>query len=177
MWELLRDRGYLTHGPNPGAVRQGLRRSFPAVHHKSEPERSMAMRPNGMNRRKSMPIATLFAALALSGCATDDTMSFVLVSPGKFILYTCPELITQGRAMAKRDRELESLMAKAGQGAGGQFVNAIAYRQEYLTNRGEMKDLRAQAKEKQCTLPDLYAPGPSTAADTQPTKPGGRRPR
>jgi hypothetical protein len=138
----------------------------------------MAMRQNGIDIRKSMPIAALLAALALSGCATDDTMSMILVSPGKFILYTCPELVTQGRAMAKRDRELESLMAKANQGAGGQFVNVIAYRQEYLTNRGEMKDLRAQAAEKQCTLPDLYAQGPSTAADnTQPTKPGGRRSR
>lgn len=123
-----------------------------------------------------MPIAALLAALALSGCANDDTMSFLLVSPGKFILYTCPELVTAGRQMAQRDRQLESLMAKAGQGAGGQFVNTVAYRQEYLTNRGEIKDLRAEAKQKQCTLPDLYAPGPSTAGTTQPDKPGGRRP-
>ena len=139
----------------------------------------MAMRSNGMDTKRRMPIGALLAALALSGCASDDTMSFMLVSPGKFILYTCPELIQQGRAMAKRQRELESLMAKAGQDAGGQFVNAVAYRQEYLTNRGEMKDLRGQAKEKQCTLPDLYTPDPhgtpAAATQPQPTPPPGRK--
>ncbi|HEY2758781.1 MAG TPA: hypothetical protein VGJ01_23990, partial [Pseudolabrys sp.] len=123
-------------------------------------------------------VAGIMAALALSGCVSDDTMSTILVSPGKFILYTCPELITEGRKMAARQRELESLMAKARQDAGGEFVNVLAYRQEYLTNIGEMKDLRAQAKEKDCALPDLYTPDPhATPGTTQPTPPPGRKRR
>ena len=99
------------------------------------------------DKRTGAIIAGIMAALALSGCATDDTMSTILVSPGKFILYTCPELVRAGRTMASRQRELESLMAKSRQDVGGEIVNVMAYRQEYLTNIGEMKDLRAQAKE------------------------------
>ena len=125
-------------------------------------------------------IAGIMATLALSGCATDDTMSTILVSPGKFILYTCPELVRAGRTMASRQRELESLMAKSRQDVGGEIVNVMAYRQEYLTNIGEMKDLRAQAKEKQCALPDLYTPDPHATPGTTPTQPtpqpGRKRP-
>jgi hypothetical protein len=135
----------------------------------------MAMRQNGIEKRARMAMAGLLSALALSGCVSDDTMSTILVSPGKFILYTCSELITQGRALAQRQRQLESLMAKAGQGAGGQAVSAMAYRPEYLVNLGEMKDLRATAAEKQCTLPDLYAPPPAPNAPP-PAKPAARRP-
>jgi hypothetical protein len=137
-----------------------------------EPE-SMAIRAD---KRTGAIVAGIMAALALSGCATDDTMSTILVSPGKFILYTCPELIRTGRTMAARQRELESLMAKSRQDAGGEFVNVVAYRQEYLTNLGEMKDLRAQAKEKQCALPDLYTPDPhAVPGTTPPTPPPGRK--
>ena len=57
-----------------------------------EPE-SMAIRAD---KRTGAIIAGIMAALALSGCATDDTMSTILVSPGKFILYTCPELVRAG---------------------------------------------------------------------------------
>lgn len=128
------------------------------------------------DRKTGTIVAGIVAALALSGCASDDTMSTLMVSPGKFILYTCPELITQGRTMAARQRELESLMAKSRQSAGGEFVNVVAYRQEYLTNLGEMKDLRAQAREKDCALPDLYKPDPhATPATTQP-QPQRKRP-
>jgi hypothetical protein len=130
------------------------------------------------DKRTGAIIAGIMAALALSGCTTDDTMSTILVSPGKFILYTCPELIRAGRTMASRQRELESLMAKSRQEVGGEIVNVMAYRQEYLTNIGEMKDLRAQAKEKQCALPDLYTPDPHATpgtTQTQPTPPPGRK--
>jgi outer membrane murein-binding lipoprotein Lpp len=134
----------------------------------------MAVKADG---KTGMIMASLMGALALSGCVSDDTMSTIMVSPGKFILYTCPELITQGRTMAARQRQLESLMAKARQGTGGEFVNAVAYREEYLVNLGEMKDLRAQAKEKDCVLPDLYtAPPPGVQPDTtQPPQPGKKR--
>ena len=57
-------------------------------------------------------------------------------------------------------------------------VHVMAYRQEYLTNIGEMKDLRAQAKEKQCALPDLYTPDPHATpgtTHTPPTPPPGRK--
>jgi hypothetical protein len=145
------------------------------VHKTSEREpQSMAIRAN---KKTGAIIAGILAALALSGCVSDDTMSTMMVSPGKFILYTCPELITAGRTMATRQRQLESLMAKARQDTGGEIVNVVAYRQEYLTNIGEMKDLRAQAKEKQCALPDLYTPDPHAPGTTPPTPPPDRKRR
>jgi hypothetical protein len=146
------------------------------VHKTSEREpQSMAVRAN---KKTGAIVAGILAALALSGCVSDDTMSTIMVSPGKFILYTCPELITAGRTMAARQRELESLMAKSRQDTGGEIVNVVAYRQEYLTNIGEMKDLRAQAREKQCALPDLYTPDPhATPGTTQPTPQPDRKRR
>ena len=46
--------------------------------------------------------------------------------------------------------ELEQLMARAAQGAGGEFVNAIAYRSEYLQAQGELEVLAKTAAAKQC---------------------------
>jgi hypothetical protein len=96
-----------------------------------------------------------FAALTplVAGCAlSDDNLSRVMVAPGKFRLYTCPELITKAKELATRARDLEGVMAKAHESAGGGVVSTLAYRPDYVQVRGEMRDVREAAADKRCDL-------------------------
>ena len=102
----------------------------------------------------------LSACTAPSGGSSDDTVSRFLVAPGKYVLYSCPEIAVQAAATAARERELERLMAKADVDAGGRLVSAIAYRPEYLERRGEMNELRQAAVAKDCKfVPGADIPG------------------
>lgn len=47
-------------------------------------------------------------------------------------------------------KELDALMAKSAQGAGGEFVNIIAYRNEHLQMRGNMRLLAEAYANKGC---------------------------
>lgn len=103
-----------------------------------------------------------FVAFVLSACTmSDDKMARWLVAPDKFMLYNCPEMVEKAQALMLRERELEGLMAKAGQGADGRLVSSVAYRPEYVSLQGEMNELRKTAAEKNCQLPS--APPPAAA--------------
>src|SRR5262245_36979688 len=101
--------------------------------------------------------AAAVVALGLSGCMSDETASRMLASPDRYILYSCPELVTAAKNNATRQRELEALIAKAGTDAGGQMASNMAYRPEYLQLRGQMEQIRKTAAERNCNL----TPGPS----------------
>lgn len=105
--------------------------------------------------RPIVVIAGVVLIASLGGCAlSDDRLASMMVAPGKYGLYTCPELVVRQKEILSRQRELAALMAKAGQESSGRLVSAMAYRPEYLTLHGEMKDLHAAAAEKKCDLPD-----------------------
>jgi hypothetical protein len=92
---------------------------------------------NSVNRCRVLATAlvTAVAAAALSGCATqgsfEDRASSFLVTPGKYTLYSCPQLAVQSDARIARKRELDALIAKAGPGAGGAVASTLAYSTEY----------------------------------------------
>ena len=58
-----------------------------------------------------------------------------------------------GHAEASRERELKALMDKAAQGPGGELAIAMAYRGEYLSVQGNLRELEAAAVEKNCKMP------------------------
>lgn len=91
---------------------------------------------------------------------SDDKAARFLVAPDKYVLYRCDQIATEANKNAARQRELESLIARAGPSSSGQFVSTIAYRPEYLELRGEMNVLRETAAEKDCT----FAPNPDAAS-------------
>lgn len=101
------------------------------------------------------------AALALAGCAlSDESSTRLLVAPGQYVLYNCPQLADASKANSVRQRELEGLMAKAGVDSAGRFVSGMAYRPEYLQLRGQMTELRKEAAEKHCRfIPGADVPG------------------
>ncbi len=95
--------------------------------------------------------ALLVAAAPLAAACSN--VEDLFVAPGKYAIYNCTELANQGRVAAARERELKELMAKASAGAGGGVVNVLAYRNEYLANQGQLKQLEQTAVEKKCDMP------------------------
>jgi hypothetical protein len=86
----------------------------------------------------------------LGGCASVDFGTSMLVSPGKYDIYTCKEIEERTKTVRAREQELQALMARSAQGPGGGLINAIAYNSDYLTARGELKELEQSAASKQC---------------------------
>ncbi len=114
-----------------------------------------------MQRRSSVALLTgaAFAALTLAACSMlDDTMSSFFVAPGHYVLYQCDDIDRTAKGVVARKKELEQLMAKAGGSAGGQLISDATYGPEYETARGQLKDLRAAAIEKNCN----FVPGAET---------------
>lgn len=108
-------------------------------------------------------VAGIAGALALAsllaGCAStgEDFTTTALAAPGKFNLYTCKEIEEKARATQAREQELQQLMARAGQGPGGDIVSAIAYRSDYAKARSELKLLADTAAEKQCATSSKWS--------------------
>jgi hypothetical protein len=95
---------------------------------------------------------------ALGGCTTSESAGRMFVSPTKYQFYTCRDLAIVWSSVNGRRRELEKLMAQAGQDAGGKVVGAIAYQPEYANVSGDIYTIRQEAAAKQCTLPDANPP-------------------
>ncbi|MCF8476896.1 MAG: hypothetical protein K9G60_07685 [Pseudolabrys sp.] len=107
----------------------------------------------------------LLAAVLLAGCSEtggthEDRVGRLLVAPGKYTFYNCAQLAQAAEALRSREVELTALIAKAGPGAGGTMVSAVAYRPEYYQLRGEMNELRRETAEKNCKfVPGAAPPG------------------
>lgn len=103
--------------------------------------------------------ALLSAGLGACSSISDDTAARVAFAPGRYGLYTCKELAERTEVVRLRQVELEQLMSRAEQGAGGAFVSAIAYRSEYVQGRGELAELSRTANERQCAMSNRYSSG------------------
>jgi hypothetical protein len=104
-------------------------------------------------RSQSVSILAVLAALALSGCASDDTVGRILVGSSNYTFFNCDDLAGTIKAKEARERELQGLMAKSSAGPAGGVVNVIAYRPDYQENHGELVRARSAAAEKNCLPP------------------------
>jgi len=91
-------------------------------------------------------------ALGLAGCASEQ-VSTAIVRPAKYSIYNCDQLAIAGHEQVARERELRALMDKAAQGPGGELAITLAYRNEYLTTQGNLRELEAAAVDKNCKMP------------------------
>lgn len=105
-------------------------------------------------------LPAVLGAAALAGCASEDAASSFFVAPGHYVLYQCDDIDRTAKGVVTRQKELEQLMAKAGASAGGQLISNATYGPEYETTRGQLKDLRAAAVEKNCN----FVPGAESPA-------------
>jgi len=95
-------------------------------------------------------VAAAFAVALLAACGTSGDVSSLLVQPGKYDIYTCPQIADRMQEVVAQDQKLEALMARASKETSGEVVNAIAYDPEYQANRGEMRELQKSAAAKNC---------------------------
>jgi hypothetical protein len=97
-------------------------------------------------RGRCLPALALAGLLA--GCSSES-----LVRPGRYGYYNCEQIAMTGKERASREAELKGLMQKASQGPGGELAIALAYRTEYITVQGELKELESAAATKKCNTP------------------------
>ena len=96
----------------------------------------------------------LVAAAALSACSTTADFSMTpLVNPGKYQFHSCDQIAVAAKGQAARRDELQGLINRAEQGAGGVVVGALAYRTDLASTNQELQILEATAREKNCARP------------------------
>ncbi len=96
-------------------------------------------------------LIALAGLFAVTGCTSHDIVTSAS-RPGKFRLYNCEQLDNRGAEVLKRERELNELMQKARQGAGGEIAVAIAYQNEYNIVLGDLREIDLTAAERNCAL-------------------------
>lgn len=127
-------------------------------------------------RRALALVALLSLGAVLSGCAgVSDAISPAFVDPGKYELWDCKQLGPERKSLAKRVEDLEKLMAKAETGTGGAVVSELAYRNDYISLRGQQKLVEENWRRNKCRDSDME-PTPPPAPPVAPTaaKPGAK---
>ena len=127
---------------------------------------------------KALPRAvaalSMFAlGAALSGCADmSDGMTTAFADPAKYELYDCKQLESERKALANRAAELQGLMAKAETGVAGPVVAELAYRNDYISVRGQMKFADEAWRKNRCREGAVSStPAPPVRPDFKPAPP------
>jgi hypothetical protein len=90
--------------------------------------------------RAATALALLVLGVGLAGCADmSDSMTSAFADPAKYDLYECKQLEAERKTLATRAAELQGLMAKANTGVAGPVVAELAYRNDYISVRGQAK--------------------------------------
>jgi hypothetical protein len=131
---------------------------------------------------KTMPrvaaaVGLLTLALALSGCADmgGDAWTTAFADPATYELYDCKQLEVARKALAARQAELQGLMAKAQTATGGAVVSELAYRNDYVSVRGQARLADEAWRKNNCH----ETPPTTPVADASPipnAKPGKGKP-
>src|SRR4249919_818394 len=106
-------------------------------------------------------VAASVLATSLSNCGSvsEQSAAGAFTSPGKYNIYTCEDVEKHLVANQTRKTELEQLMSRASQGAGGEFVNIIAYRGDYALVRSDLAELSKAKADKQCAVNNKFSSG------------------
>jgi hypothetical protein len=123
----------------------------------------------------------LFAlALGLSGCADmgGDAWTTAFADPAAYELYECKQLEPVRKSLAARQAELQGLMAKAQTATGGAVVSELAYRNDYITVRGQARLAEDAWRKNNCheTPPATPVAVVSPTPDAKPAPKGRRAP-
>lgn len=124
-------------------------------------------------------LALLAAGAALSGCAgMSETVAPAFADPGKYELYDCKQLEAERKTLAARTEQLQKLMDKAETGAGGAVVSELAYRNDYVSVRGQAKFAEEAWRRNKCReTPPEATPAPPPASAAKPAPKSGKATR
>jgi hypothetical protein len=130
-------------------------------------DRMMQLRNRQLLSTGRFAIVALVAAGA-GGCAMDtDSVGLLTADPLKYELYDCAQIAASVAGASSREQELRALIEKAERGGGGgTVVAAMAYRNDYLRARGELRLLHDTARNKGC--PEQPAKPAATPAGKPP---------
>lgn len=109
--------------------------------------------PTAVRSLTRYAVAAALLAPALVGCGTtsgEDLAARAMVSPGKYQFHNCKMLTGMAVGYRARMTELQQLMDRAAQGPGGQVMGTVAYRNEHLQMRGELREVQVAMAEKNC---------------------------
>lgn len=115
--------------------------------------------PRPPSRRASLVVAALICTLAagaLAGCGLSEGVGSLIVDPARYSAYRCNDLVTEGKNLLAREKELRGLIDKAREGGGGTVIAALAYRSDYEAVLAREKLLKQTAAEKNCELVPTY---------------------
>jgi hypothetical protein len=128
--------------------------------------------------RAATVVALLALGMGLSGCADmSDSLTTAFADPAKYDLYECKQLETERKALAGRAAELQGLMAKANTGVAGPVVAELAYRNEYVSVRGQARFADEAWQRNRCVpSPPAAAAEAPGLAPVPPPHAKGRRP-
>lgn len=121
--------------------------------------------------RSAAAAALLGLGLPLAGCAgIGDSVSTAFADPAKYELWDCKQLEPERKSLASRATELEGLMAKARTGTAGPLVAEMAYRNDYISVRGQQKFADEAWHKNHCheTAPAAATPAPAATPATHP---------
>jgi hypothetical protein len=129
--------------------------------------------------RAAAGMALLALGMELGGCAEmSDSMTSAFADPAKYALYECKQLETERKNLANRAAELQGLMAKADTGVAGPVIAELAYRNEYISVRGQARFAEEAWQRDKCraSAPAAAAPAgiPAPAANVRGAPPPSR---
>lgn len=126
------------------------------------------------SRRAAVALMLALSGASLSGCANmgDGPLSGAFVDPSIYDYYDCKQLEDTRKALTARAASLQALIDKADTGFGGAVVGEVAYRNDYITARAQLKLLEENWRRNKCKAspPDLTA---TPAVDQPPAKQKG----
>ena len=104
------------------------------------------------------PFVALIFPTFLAACASStlETPFTVHADPGQYEFHNCEQLAAARTARKAREQELKLLMDRAEQSTGGDFVNLIAYKADYVTAQEDLKVIEATARVKKCSTPENW---------------------
>src|SRR5437868_6759187 len=122
----------------------------------------------------SAPAAALFVlGVGLGGCADmSDSLTTAFADPAKYDLYDCKQLEIERKNLATRSAELQGLMAKADTGLAGPVVAELAYRNDYVSVRGQARFAEEAWQRNKCHPSPPAAPAAAAPATPAPPAPG-----
>ena len=120
--------------------------------------------PHRQPSPRSAAVIALFAlGIGVGGCANmSDSMSAGFADPAKYELYECKQLEAERKSLAARTADVQGLMAKAETGAAGSVVSELAYRNDYISVRGQQKFAEEAWRSNKC---QESPPGKTDAPD------------
>jgi hypothetical protein len=129
--------------------------------------------------RAAAGVALLVFGAGLAGCADmSDSMTSAFADPAKYEFFDCKQLEAERKNLANRAAELQGLMTKADTGVAGPVVAELAYRNDYLSVRGQSRLADEAWRRNKCqdTPPSATTPA-AAAAPAAADKPKHSHPR